>query len=96
MDLEGYSFAVGFILGFTFATLLGFITGKIRGALQGMRAPDRPMVVPTTRTPRSVLLAAAAAFKDFVLWWFLMFILFIVSITLLYSIFIGDPLDLFL
>jgi|GEM_PF-2307156 len=94
MDLEGYSFGWGFFLGFLFATLLGIVAERIRRALQGMQAPDRPMVVPTTRTPRSVFVAAARAFRDFVFSLFLMFILIVAGITLLYALFIGNPFDL--
>ncbi len=94
MDLEGYSFGWGFFLGVLFATLLGMVAERIQRALQGMHAPDRPMVIPTTRTPRSVYAAAARAFRDFVFSLFLMVILIAAGLALLYALFIGNPFDL--
>jgi hypothetical protein len=66
MDLP--SFFGGFFFGFIVAGLLGSSMQNFRKAKGAMGAPDKPMNVPTSGTPRSVMKQAADAFRR-MLWW---------------------------
>lgn len=68
MYIDQGSFLAGLVTGLVFAGVLGRILGRINAARSGMRAPDRPMGVATTKTPRSVMESAAQAFRSCLLW----------------------------
>jgi hypothetical protein len=76
MDIDQYSFTVGFAFGFLFSGVLGWILQRMRQAWHGMGAPDRPMNVETPHTPRWVMARAAAAL------WRLMGLLVLLLLTL--------------
>ncbi|MCB0026118.1 MAG: hypothetical protein M9936_00785 [Caldilinea sp.] len=68
MGLDGASLLTGIVIGFFYAGVLGMLFQKARDALQGSKSPDKPMVVPTKDTPRTVMSRAAAAFRRFMMW----------------------------
>ena len=74
MNFDQASFFTGLILGFVIAGVLGNILGRIRRARGGMRAPDNPMSVRTTGTPRQVMSGAAAAFRTYLFWGFILIV----------------------
>lgn len=86
MDLHQGSFIIGFIFGFAIAGVLGNILQRIRKARQGMGAPDNPMSVKTSGTPRSVMAAAAAAFRTFLFWSFVLFAFVGLVAVMLYAL----------
>ncbi len=96
MGLDQTSFYVGFFWGFVFATAIGLIARRIQIALQGVRAPDRPMNIPTARHPRDVMVAAARAFRDLLLWILILSFLILSGLVIFYLFVLGDPLNLIL
>lgn len=55
-----------FIIGLVAAGFLGNILQQMRNQRGLMKAPDRPMNVPTQGTPNSVIAIASAAFWRFI------------------------------
>lgn len=96
MGLDRTSFYVGFFWGFVLATAIGFTARRIQIAIQGMGAPDRPMNVQTSRNPRDVMGAAARAFRDFMVWIFILIVLIFGAAAIFYVIVLGDPFNLIL
>jgi hypothetical protein len=83
---EGY-FLVGFLAGFGVAGFAGYMLNRINKARNDMRAPDRPMNVPTGKTPRSVMVSAAESARTCMLW-SLALVLFLAVVALaLFSLF---------
>lgn len=78
MDAFQTNFIFGFIAGFAVATIGGAILNRINIARNGMMAPDRPMGVPTQRTPRSVMAQAAQAARQ-CLFWSAILVLFVIG-----------------
>lgn len=89
MDIDRTTFVAGFVLGFVIAGGFGYIFRRIDLALNGMRSPDRPMNVPTANTPRSVMEAAAAAFRQCLFWSIVMVLFVVAAVFLLYGILFG-------
>lgn len=89
MEIDRTTFIVGFAIGFFTAGGIGFIFRRIDLARNAMRSPDRPMVVPTTNTPRSVMEAAAAAFRQCLIWSIVMALFVGTVLFLLYRILFG-------
>jgi ABC-type antimicrobial peptide transport system permease subunit len=61
MNLDLFSFAYGFLIGFVAAGIMGALLRRIGEALNAVQAPDRPMTISTTQTPRHVMQRAARA-----------------------------------
>lgn len=77
MDLHPPSFAIGFAV----AMVTGFLANKLYEALEAMRSPDRPMVVRTAETPRTVMQRAARAARRFImlLFWLVVWVVLIAA-----------------
>jgi hypothetical protein len=83
MEIHQPSFFMGFVIGFLFSGYLGWVLQRIRQARIDMATPDRPMTVPTQRTPRAVMTAAAAAFWRLVRWLIVLLLSIVVGILLI-------------
>lgn len=68
MSIDEVSFVSGFLLGFIIAGIIGAMWNRIQLARNAMRAPDRPMNVPTQNTPRTVMANAALAARTCMVW----------------------------
>lgn len=68
MYLDRESMIFGMVIGALFAGFGGIIMRRIAVSRIGTRAPDRPMVVPTSGTPRDVLRRASAAARSCLVW----------------------------
>lgn len=81
MDLHPPSFIVGFVIGFAVAMVTGFLAGKLYEALEAMRSPDRPMVVKTAETPRTVMQRAARAARRFIvlMFWLIIWVMMVAA-----------------
>ncbi len=94
MDHDQTVFVAGFIFGFITAGIAGWILSHMGLARNAMRAPDRPMIVPTRNTPRDVFNLALAAFRRLVFWLFLFMVFVVIVFLLFYTFLVGNPLDL--
>lgn len=83
---EGY-FLFGFIVGVGVAGFAGYMLNRINKARNDMRAPDRPMNVPTGKTPRSVMSSAAAAAQTCMLWSLALVLFLVLVLAVLFSLF---------
>lgn len=70
---------LSFFLGLVVAGFLGNLLQRIRAEQGTMRAPDRPMTVPTQGTPNGVIEMAREAFRRFIR----LCILFVVSVVVI-------------
>ena len=68
MHLDRDSLVIGLLAGAMIAGVGGMVLRRIRQAQLGMGAPDKPMTVKTSGTPREVMKAAAAAFRTCLFW----------------------------
>lgn len=77
MDLHPPSFAIGFVV----ATVTGILVNKIYQALEAMLLPDRPMVVRTAETPRTVMQRAARAARRFIvlMFWLIIWVMMVAA-----------------
>ena len=81
---EAY-FLVGFLVGFGVAGFAGYMLNRINKARNDMRAPDRPMNVPTGKTPRTVMVSAAESARTCMLWSLALVLFFaVVAVVLFY------------
>jgi hypothetical protein len=83
---EGY-FLFGFVVGVGVAGFAGYMLNRINKARNDMKAPDRPMNVPTGKTPRSVMGSAAEAGRTCMLWSFALVLFIAVVVAVLFSLF---------
>jgi hypothetical protein len=88
MNIDNMTFLAGFIAGFLVAGVIGFLLNRINLARNAMRAPDRPMNVPTGNTPRTVMANAARAGQT-CMTWSIALVLFVVVVLALLAIFLG-------
>ncbi|MCL4861130.1 MAG: hypothetical protein KJZ93_17060 [Caldilineaceae bacterium] len=81
MDLHPPSFLIGFLIGFAVAMVTGILVNKIYQALEAMLLPDRPMVVRTAETPRTVMQRAARAARRFIvlLFWLVLWVVLVAA-----------------
>lgn len=87
MNSEEVAFAAGVAVGLLVAGVIGFMLNKIMKARNDMRAPDRPMNVPTGKTPRSVMSSAAAAAQTCMLWSLALVLFLVLVLAVLFSLF---------
>lgn len=86
MNSEEVAFFSGLLLGVFVAGTVGFMFQKILKARNDMRAPDRPMNVPTGKTPRSVMASAAEAARTCMLWSFALVLFLAIVVAVLVSL----------
>ena len=89
MDIDRTAFIVGLVVGAAIASGFGYISRRIQLARNAMRSPDRPMNVSTVNTPRSVMEAAAAGFRQCLFWSIVMVLFLGAAGFLLYRILSG-------
>lgn len=87
MNSQEIAFISGFGLGLFVAWVIGFMSNKILKARNDMRAPDRPMNVPTGKTPRNVMASAAEAAQTCMVWSFALVLFLVLVVAVLFSLF---------
>ncbi len=87
MNNQEVAFISGFGLGLFVAWVIGFMSNKILKARNDMRAPDRPMNVPTGKTPRNVMASAAEAAQTCMVWSFALVLFLVLVVAVLFSLF---------
>jgi hypothetical protein len=86
VNFDNLSFLTGFFFGFLVSGVIGYMLNRINLARNAMRAPDRPMSVPTGNTPRTVLANAARAGQTCMTWSIALLLFIVVVIALLYML----------
>ena len=84
MHLDRDSLVIGLLAGAMIAGVGGMVLRRIRQAQLGMGAPDKPMTVKTSGTPREVMKAAAAAFRTCLFWTIALLLFLVVAGGLIY------------
>ena len=68
MEIDRGCLFLGIAIGFIIAAVIGQFLARIGAARNAKSAPDRPMSVPTPKTPRVVMSAAARGTRDMIFW----------------------------
>ena len=84
--LNRESVIVGIFVGVLIAGVAGSIFQRIQTAQRGMGAPNNPMSVRTSNTPRDVMQAAARATRTCLFWAMILILFVIVSLAILYGL----------
>lgn len=87
MYFDQVSFISGLLAGFFVAGVIGLMWNRIQLARNAMRAPDRPMNVPTPNTPRTVMANAARASQTCFVWSLSLAAFVVFVLILLYVLF---------